>query len=129
MDFQHRITPGPDNKTEIIIELLPSGKIYSSTIKNREYPDEQTSLINGTMYKLVYKAYLEAMSNVVNTQVKEKLEQKNIEIVSIHHGRPKSMNSKHNLTEERKQYMKEKKHYVLITKESRLQLHKKRFLS
>ena len=108
MVFQHRIIPRPDNKTEIIIELLHSGKIYSSTIKNREYPDEQTSLINGTIYKLVYKAYLEAMSNVVNTQVKEKLEQKNIEIVSIHHGRPKSMNSKHNLTEERKQYEREK---------------------
>ena len=109
MDFQHRITPRSDNKTEIIIELLPSGKIYSSTIKNREYPDEQTTVINGTIYKLLYKAYLDEMTNVVNNQVKNKLEEKNIKVVrNIHHGRPKSLNSKHDLTEERKQYERQK---------------------
>jgi hypothetical protein len=48
------------------------------------------------------------MKNIVSEQVKEKLEQKNIEVIKLHNGRPKSLYSKNNLTEERKQYEREK---------------------
>ena len=112
-DFQHKLKISPDNKTEVIVEFPASGKIYKATIKNRQYPDEQNQLINGTIFKLVFNAYLEHMKNIVNQQVKEKLEQKNIEVIPVHHGRPKSLFSKNNLSEEKKQYEREKalRHY------------------
>jgi hypothetical protein len=108
-----------NNTTEVIVEFPESGKICSTIIKNRAYPDETNALINGTIYKLVYHAYIECiqetikhMQETVKAQVREKLEQKNIEVVNCA-GRPKSKESKHNLTEEQKQYEREKalRHY------------------
>jgi hypothetical protein len=107
-DFKHSTKSHPETKTtEVIIEFPESGKILTTTIKNREYPDETNALINGAIYKLVCQEYFKFLKE----KVKEKLEEKNIEIVKL--GRPKSYNSKHNLTEERKEYERKKalRHY------------------
>lgn len=111
-DFKPSTKSNPENKTtEVIVEFPESGKICTATINNREYPDETIALINRTIYKLVYQAYIEHMKEIIRRQVKEKLEENNIELVKL--GRPKSIASKHNLTEERKQQYREKslRHY------------------
>ena len=112
MDFNTSTKYNPDsNTTDVMVEFPATGKIYTTSIKHRDYPDETQALINGTIYKLVYKVYTEHMRNIIREQIRAKLEEKSIEIIKM--GRPKSTTSKHNLTEEQKQYEREKslRHY------------------
>lgn len=112
-DFTPLVKFNPESKTtEVIVEFPASGNIYTATINNREYPSETNALINGAIYKLVYQEYIEHMKNIVKEQLREKFEQKNIEIVNSV-GRPKTIASKHNMTEEQKQYTRRKslRHY------------------
>ena len=69
--FTPLVKSNPESKTtEVIVEFPASGKIYTATINNREYPSETNALINGAIYKLVYQAYIEHMKNIVKEQLR-----------------------------------------------------------